>query len=410
MSLKPLSAYMEFLHGCRFCPMCKPAAEVANVTLVESYSTRARAMMLWRVARGVADFTPRDIELLYQSTLDSISQAWCVNHYTVSEYVLAARAEVFKRSLMPQPVQRAFRRFSYQGGELRGDLLEGDSQAGNVQKGDLPVGDLLKGDVVLLASEAAELGKSGVLEPALQVLEKIGLKAETAFLPSGAVAYSLGGMEHSIRQAGRVAGVIKSSGARRVIADGPSTLWALKKIFPVLDVKLPSEVTVTSLSELIAGALKEGRLGSVTYRGKKVLLHDARGSCLLADEMANYRAIQPGFQGPEELLGKGDVYSAPRSVADDLGMERVFSVWSRSLCKSCGADDGLWVTYPDLAGELAGQRLREAEELGACAIITDSLLCAQHLRRAAPSERLSVLWIPELFSSVAGLVQEGKRR
>lgn len=84
-----------------------------------------------------------------------------------------------------------------------------------------------------------------------------------------------------------------------------------------------------------------------------------------------------------------------------MGMERLYSTWSRSLCRSCGADDGLWLTYPKLAAGLARQRLQEAKRLGAEILITDSLLCAQHLAKYCAEGDVRVVWLPELLALAA---------
>ncbi len=372
MAIKDLNHYNNWLKGCRFCPMCKPAAEVANISMIESHTTRARAMMLWRITNQIADYTLRDVEILYQSTLDSISQSWCVEHYPVSAYVVAARAEVYAKGLAPQPVLNAL-------------------QAWTPEKIDV------KGEVILLASEASNCSDRSVLQLALGVLKKIGIRAEPLTLPSGAVAYSLGAMDRAHTEAEHIRGLIQTSGAHTVIADGPQTLWALTRIYPALDVPLPKSVTMVSLTQLISRAVGEGTLIAASYKGKKAILHDARSACLLADRMAQDQAIQPGFQGPETILGEGEVYDAPRTIIDSLGMERLFTTWSRSLAKSCGADDGLSFTYPDLARALAHSRFREAEELCADMIVCDSLLCAHHLKENHDGSAGDVKWIAELF-------------
>lgn len=352
--------------------MCKPAAEVANVTMIESHTTRARAMMLWRVANGIADFTPRDAELLYQSTLDSISQSWCVYHYPVSEYVVAARTELYQRGLAPQPVLTALKTSS-------------------AEKIDV------KAEVILLASETVTLHDSSVLQPALDTLQKIGFKAQPVIVQSGAVAYSLGAMDLAHTQAERIKKLIQSSGVHTVIADGPQTLWALKKIYPTLDVRIPESVIMVSLAQLFHCAVGEGKLKTTSYRGKKVLFHDARSACFLAESMAQDPAIQPGFQGPETVLGEGEVYDTPRKIIDALGIKRVFTTWSRSLAKSCGADDGLLLTYPELAHALALSCFREAEQLCADMIVCDSPLCAHHMTTNRDGSEVQVKWIAELF-------------
>ncbi len=371
MNRKTLRDYREPLYGCRFCSMCKPAAEVANLTQLESHTTRARALMLWRIAEGVAEWHPRAVELLYQSTLDSISQAWCVVGYPVSEYVLAARSEVYAAGLAPQTVYQALRR-SITAPEAR------------------------KGEVLLLAAEAAELGSESASESALRALAYAGIKPSVAIVPSGALAFALGDVQRATEQAKQVVRLIRQSGAHTIVADGAQTLWALRCIYPILAVTLPDGINVTTLSALLADAIQGERLVLSRMR-QQVFFHDSRAAALVAEAMPNAEVIQPGYRGNEENLGKGDVFDAPRRVVDALGMARLYSVWSRALCKSCGADDGLWLTYPELARGLAKQRLYEAKRLGADLIITDSVLCATHLQSVRGVEDIAIKWLPELI-------------
>ncbi len=371
MTENSLNAYEDKLYGCRFCPMCKPAGEVANLTLLESHTTRARAMMLWRVVHGMLAWTPRAVELLYQSTLDSISEAWCVSHYPVSGYMLAARAEVYAAGLAPLAVR---------------DALAANGGPGPVKKA----------DVLLLAAEIAELGDETPVSAALRALQKAGLDAEPLVMRSGALAYSLGALDLAREQASAVADAIRQSGARRVVADGPQTLWALRRVYPALEVPLLEGLAVSSLVEHLAQALEQGALQVPDFGGKRVFVHDSRSSALLANALARAETIQPGFCGDEEALGSGGVYEAPRRLVDAMGMERLYTVWSRSLSRSCGADDGLWRTYPELAAGLARQRLDAAQRLGAELVVTDSPLSAAHL--GGHAEGLAVRWLPQLIS------------
>jgi Fe-S oxidoreductase len=365
-----LETYRRALEGCRFCPMCKPAGEVANLTLLESHSTRARAMQIWRILEGTATWTPRHVELLYQSTLDGISEAWCVSHYPVSAYVAAARAEVFDAGLAPHAVRQALERPT-------------------------PSGAARAADALLLAAEVAEFGDETAVQPALRLLDRTGVRAWPAVTQSGALAYALGDWTRARAQAEHVTAVIRESGAGLVVADGPRTLWALRGLLPALGVTLPDGVTVTSWSEHVARALGEGRLRAPRHAGTTVLAHDSRSAAFMAETLASAVAIQPGHRGPEETLGTGGVYDAPRQLIDATGAVRVFTVWSRALCRSCGADDGLWLTYPALAEGLARRQVAETRRLGADVIVTDSLLCARHLARWAHADGLPVRWLPE---------------
>ena len=375
--MKSLKEYNSFLVGCRFCPMCKPAGEVSNLTMLESHTTRARAMMLWRIASGIDTWDRRKVEILYQSTLDSISQAWCVNHYPVSEYIVAARSEVFSSGLAPAEVQQALD--SAQNGYSTRQI--GDSK------------------VIFLASEVAEENLPGVYAPAMGVLEKAGITARMVSAYTGVVHYVLGDIEGAREHADALVNSLRERGVRTVIADGPQTLWTLTKVYPALGVSLPEGLAVNSLSKVLLHAVLDGDIGLPSgQEGKRVFFHDSRSAVLVSESFPLAEVIQPGYRGKEEALGKGDVYDAPRRLVDMMGMGRVFSVWSRSLSKSCGADDGLWMTYPGLAHGLARQRLDDAKDLGAEMLVTDSVLCASHLSRARRKGDVPVVWLPALIA------------
>jgi hypothetical protein len=372
MTTHTLKQFSDKLYGCRFCPMCKPAGEVLNITQKESHSTRARALLLWRIANEIIEWQPRVAELIYQSTLDSISEAWCVNHYPVSGYVLAARGEAFAAGLAPQGVLAAVAR-------------------------DVPAPQVDPADVILLGGEAAQLGGQEVLTAAVDALGQAKIDAEPVVIMTGALAYALGAFDQARDQAATVAEMVRHSGATTVIADGPQTLWALRKIYPDLGVTLPESVTVVSLTETLVKAVTDGALRLPAYERTPVFLHDSRAATLLADELPIAEVIQPGYSGDESKLGGGAIFDAPRQLLDAMGMKRQYSVWSRALSRSSGADDGLFLTYPDLAAALAKARLAEAKRVGAGVLVAESLLDAIHLAKFADETGLTIKWLPALI-------------
>jgi hypothetical protein len=107
--------------------------------------------------------------------------------------------------------------------------------------------------------------------------------------------------------------------------------------------------------------------------------------------------IQPGYVGEEAKLGGGAIFDAPRQLLDAMGMKRRYSVWSRALSKSSGADDGLFLTYPELAAAMAQARLAEAKRAGAGVLVAESLLDAIHLAQFADETGVVVTWLPVLL-------------
>jgi Fe-S oxidoreductase len=372
VTVKPLRDFRNHLYGCRFCTMCKPAGEVSNQTQLESHTTRGRALLLWRVAEYGQPWGPRDVELLYQSTLDSISQAFCVVDYAVSEYVAAARAEVYAGGLAPATVTAA------------------------LQRRYLPCYPS-PSDTVVLAGDAAELDDFASVSTLESLLKRTGTRASGIAAPSGVLAYALGAIDLAREQAREVIRQVIESGAVRVVADSPDTLWALRRLYPEMGVALPESVEVTSLTELLASAWAEGRLRLPNHGGQKVFFHDSRSAFQLGERSARAEAVQPGFRGPETMSGEGEIYEAPRRLLAALNLTPCYNVWSRALSRSCGADDGLWRTYPVLARDLAQARLAQVKTAGAARLVTDSLLAARWLAQAWRPGDPAVSWLPELL-------------
>ena len=372
LTMSLLSAYSKALYELRFSPMCKPAAEVAGVTKLESHSTRARVMLMWRVVSGFAKWGPREVELIYQSTLDSISEAYDPFHYPVSELMLAARGDIWEAGLAPEVVRQAI-----------------DKGSKWVEPAKPPASETL-----VLGGEISQLGQESHGACITKALQSQGIQGEMWVVPTGALAYALGARDVAVGQARRIVNGLFEAKVTTVVADGPETVWALQKIYPTLGVALPDQVKVKLYSELLNGPQSKpsSKLG-------RVLVHDSRPACLIADRMPNHLAILPGYHDNEEAFGAGRVYDAPRHLIDAYGGQRVFTTWTRGLSRSSGSDDGLWLTYPDLARELAVARLAEAEQAGAELIVTDSPLAANILHENRNTQRVQAKCLAEIVAN-----------
>jgi hypothetical protein len=365
-----LEAHKKDLYELRYSPMCKPAGEVANLTQLESHTTRARTLMLWRIAAGHLSWGPREVEILYQSTLDSISEAFDIFHYPISRYMLDARADVWEAGLAPQHIK---------------NLVQAEQDTLQQAPPKLPEGSSL-----LLASELAQLTGDHYLLALRSALQATGMDVQIWMEKSGALAFALGAREVASQQAGNIIEGIKTSQATTLITDGPETAWAVNKILPELGLTLPEGVRVRSFNELLVEKPPRSQ-----RQADSVFVHDSRSAYFLANQLPGHLAVLPEVIEDEVNFGEGSVYEAPRQLLDSMGVQRVFGAWTRGLAKSCGADDGLWLTYPDLAAGLARQRLEYARNLGATSIVTSSPLCANFLAQHQGEADPAVYWLPE---------------
>lgn len=362
-----LAEHQQELYELRFSPMCKPAAEVANLTQLEGHHVRARTMIMWRIAAGHLSWGQREVEILYQSTLDSISEAFDIFHYPISRYMLDARADVWEAGLVPKNIE---------------NVVENNSNT-------LPVPPKkVTGGSLLLAGEINQINGSDFGDMISEWLPDIQVwPAATGVLP-----YVLGAREVARTQAEYIIEGIEASGAKSILVDGPETAWGLRTVYADLGVEVPEDIDILLFSTYLLKQnykIKNNSIG-------KVFIHDSRPACLIAEKLPSHLAILPGYSTDEFAFGEGEVFDAPRQLIDMVAAARIFGTWTRCLAKSCGADDGLWLTYPNLARGLARQRLDYVKSLGAELVVTDSPLCANFLKMNSSNNDLPVYWLPEL--------------
>lgn len=350
-----LQTFEKYLYGCRFCPMCKPFGEVSNVTQLESHTTRLRGMFLWSVVKGYSSWTDRLVELMYETTLDSVSQAWCVSDYPVPEIILSARADIVDAGLAPRQVVQ------YQPDSLpaHDDLLV------------LAARD--KSDVLFYPGDALAAGLGDSALSALRVLRSAQVSVGLVEPPndSGALALCLGLRDLARKQA---AGLLDSlEGCAELIVDGPLSLWMFEFGLPSLDLAFPESLAVTPLPALLLRLIREGRLKPPAL---------AQKAYLLGSEFS--RLTKPGFQPLQRLAAQ---------VPDLQVLEPLDGL---ELADGSGVGGGLHITAPDLAEQVSSQRIEDALASSAEILITDSPLDAEHLKRAAQG-RLGIYSLPEVF-------------
>ncbi|MGY5871414.1 MAG: (Fe-S)-binding protein [Candidatus Thorarchaeota archaeon] len=90
------------------------------------------------------------------------------------------------------------------------------------------------------------------------------------------------------------------------------------------------------------------------------------------------------YHDPCHLGRHSEVYEAPRRVIESVdNVELVEMETNKRYAHCCGSGGGVKGTYGDLANEMAGNRIREAEETGAELLITACPFCYRGLKDGA---------------------------
>lgn len=170
----------------------------------------------------------------------------------------------------------------------------------------------------------------------------------------GEVLYNLGYREAFKEHANRVAKKLREYGVKRMIVLAPFCAYALKHVYPkVVD---NWDVEVLTLAEVLAKAVKE--------KGLKV---DAKIRVVYHDPCYYTRFLGVVDEPREVLRGIGNIeFAEPRH---------------HGLDTKCVGDGGIELTYPELADEVAAERVKELLETEPDVLLTQCPACILMMRR-----------------------------
>ena len=170
--------------------------------------------------------------------------------------------------------------------------------------------------------------------------------------------------------------LLNDIGVERIVTSCSGCNSVLKEEYPELG---GLEAEVSHSLELIDELIEAGDIKLKKTVRKKVTYHD-----------------------PCHLGRYTGVYDAPRRILEAIpGVELVEMPRNRANSFCCGAGAGVMSAYPDFAGWVAAERLREAAGTGAEALVTACPFCEQNLG-GVKKPKMEVLDILTLVSRSMG--------
>jgi Fe-S oxidoreductase len=229
----------------------------------------------------------------------------------------------------------------------------------------------------------------------------------------GGRAYQMGYKDDFLRQAEKNMETFRKSGARTLVTGCADCYYAFKVLYDKFG--LAGDLEVLHTTEYFARLLDEGRLKPSRQVDLRVTYHDPCHLGRLGEPYIHWDGKQaPGqirvFDPPKEFRrGTHGVYGPPRQALGSIPALKLVEMGrTREYAWCCGAGGGVRETNPEFALWTAGQRLAEAEETGAGAIVTACPGCEQTFRDAirGSGSRLKVYDVAELLDKS---VREGGR-
>jgi Fe-S oxidoreductase len=192
----------------------------------------------------------------------------------------------------------------------------------------------------------------------------------------GGRAYEIGQMGEFTKYAEHNIEAYNTAGVSKVVVSCADGLRHLKLLYPQVDSKMNFEVW--HIVEYLDRLIKEDKIKFTKRVPMKVTYHD-----------------------PCHLGRYAGIYDPPRDILRSIpGLELIEMERSREHSWCCGAGAGVKQAYPDFSLWTAEERIKEAKETGAAALVTACPWCEKNFKEAIKEfgEKLEVYDIAEIVA------------
>jgi Fe-S oxidoreductase len=351
-----ISEHATTIEACRFCFMCRHVCTVGVVSGRESDIPRGKGLILFKILKGHAEYSPDLVDTLYRCCLCGLCETWCKADCHPPDAVLAARANVVAQGKEPGQVR-----------QIKDRLL----QTGN------PFG--------LPAEERFQaLGSPDLFRQQAEVVYYVGCdtayrqpQIAAAFLKILGAAHAnftllrnerstgkplslLGYQDEARAMAAQLAAQVRGARPKLLVTTCPSAFDAFKTDYPAMGLDL-SDIEVLHAVQYVDRLIEQG--------------------AVVPHKQAT--AVATFLDGT--YLGRTHaVYDEPRRILGRIpGLTLREMVWARELAYSCGEPGGVFhLLHPELSQRMATRVLEEAAKTGADMLVTACPTTLTLLQRA----------------------------
>ncbi|MDR2161286.1 MAG: (Fe-S)-binding protein [Desulfovibrio sp.] len=366
-ALSPLSA--EAADTCARCGFCKihcPTYPFGGG--FETYSPRARLHFLRAYCQGREKLTPEWVDRLYRCTSCERCEAVCQTGIPLVRLWEDIRAESVRRGLGPMPAHKRVREMAEKFGNPYGEDPSRQTHWLTPEHTPAP-----EAETLLFGGCTGTYKMPGMLRTGVAVLSRLGFAFTYAGGEECCCASPLlrtGQVDAALSLIARNLDLFARRKTRLIITPCGGCSKTLKKDYPLYARRLgkPFDIQVMHFSELYVRLLREGGLKPSRPVDKTVTFHDP---CHLGRS-------QGLFREPREIL------------AAIPGLRLTEMPGNREASRCCGAGGGVKANYPQMAGDIARDRLREAEATGADCLVTMCPFCMGSFKQAIEESGSSI--------------------
>lgn len=345
----------------------------------DSYTAKGKILMARAILKNKLEYTETAIETVFKCLLCGNCKEHCIMFFMAPlvdtfEIFKAMRADIFDAGL---PIPKGIAKLGTAIEKEHNIFEQPNAERTAWVTSDIKVSE--NAGTVYFPGCVAAYKKPEIAQATAKILNKAGIEfslldgeewccGDPLFL-TGQLPLARMVVEHNAK-------MLEESGAKRVVTACAGCYRTLKQEYPkVLGREL--KLKVVHVSELLADLIGKGEL-KLKGVDAKVTYHD-----------------------PCELGRHCGVYDAPRKVITSIpGVELVEMLRNGNGAWCCGAGGGVKAAWPDLAVELAGDRIKEAEDTGAKIILSCCPTCEWNLEDAISSEQKPELKVLDLTEFV----------
>ena len=370
------------LIACIFCGFCRLGCPTFSVTHRESRNARGRNVLAFNLLNGTIEPSADLAEAFYSCTTCQACTYFCPAQVRVDEIVEGVRKKLYKAGFTPEPVLGVRDNILKTGNVYasakadRTDIFPAPLKE-KIQTGQLKS----KAETFLFMGCVPSYLDMKMVPSLLKPLDAAGVKYTTLGTEEGCCGFPLFlmGTDEFEPHAKKVIERIKASGAKELVTPCAGCYKTFKKIYPdVGDLGMEVYHSVHYLEKLI----NEGKIKFDGDLGKKVTYHD-----------------------PCDLGRAFKVFEEPRNILKAIpGLELVEMARNRLQARCCGGGGGVLANNPDMAVDMAAERVRDALAVGAEIIVSGCAACKDNLRKGAkaiPKDERGKIKIMDITEIVA---------
>ncbi|MEM7826540.1 MAG: (Fe-S)-binding protein [Candidatus Aenigmatarchaeota archaeon] len=167
--------------------------------------------------------------------------------------------------------------------------------------------------------------------------------------------------------------VFKEHSVKKIITPCPACFRIFSQLYPKL-IKV-WDIQVEHVTQTIARAIESGKI-KLKKKKVKVTFHD-----------------------PCHLGRYSGIYEEPRKIISSKAKLEEMEM-NRELALCCGGGGGVRANYPELAEEMAKERIEQAEETKAQILVTCCPLCFIQLKEASRNAKIKVMELSEFINEI----------